>query len=130
MNYKGIIIEESLSSTGVLKDIKILSTEIEQVTEDHKTPWVKQWTMHTVEIPEENIDEITQKLSTNIDTTHNAWYADFKNESFHYIIFPSKVFIVDLKNPIVYKDAKVYGVSLGIPEHQVDFAPEDDVWKR
>jgi len=37
---------------------------------------------------------------------------------------------VDLKNPILYKDAKRYGISLGIPKYQVDFAPEDKVWER
>ena len=32
-------------------------------------------------------------------------------------------FKVDLQNPILYKDAKEYGISKGIPEYQVDFAP-------
>jgi putative transposase len=28
------------------------------------------------------------------------------------------------------RDAKAYGISVGIPEYQVDFAPEDKVWER
>ena len=52
MNYKGVIIEESLETKDVLERIKILSTKVEQVVDKHKTPWLKQWTMHTVEIAE------------------------------------------------------------------------------
>ena len=42
MNYKGVIIEESLSKTDVLKSVAIISTKIEKVTGEHKTPWIKQ----------------------------------------------------------------------------------------
>ena len=129
MNYKGVIIEESLDNKDVLKNVKILSTKVEEVTEDHKTPWIKQWTLHTVEIPEIKADEIVEKLSVDLEKEHN-WYADFKNDEYHFIIYQSKVFKVDLKNPLLYKDAKKYGISLGIPEYQVDFTPEDKVWER
>ena len=129
MNYKGIIIEESLDNKTVLENVKVISTKIESVTEEHKTPWVKQWTMDTVEIPEESSDQVAGQLSQDLDKEHN-WYADFKNEKYHYIIYRGKVFKVDLQNPILYKDAKSYGISLGIPEYQIDFAPEDKVWKR
>ncbi len=129
MNYKGVIIEESLDDSDVLKDVSILETKIEEVTEEHKTPWIKKWTLHTVEIPNDKADEVSEKLSQSLEKEHN-WYADFKNNLYHYIIFRNKVFKVDLKNPELYKDAKKFGISLGIPEYQVDFAPEDKVWDR
>ena len=129
MNYKGVIIEESLENTNVLKTLKISSTRISSVIEKHKTPWLKQWTLHTVEIPEGKAEEVAEKLSQDLEKDHN-WYADFKNENYHFIIYRGKVFKVDLKNPIFYKDAKLYGISLGIPEYQVDFSPEDKIWKQ
>ena len=129
MTYKGVIIEESLENTSVLKDVTILETKIEKITEDHKTPWLKQWTLHTVEIPEEAAASVAEKLSKNLEKEHN-WYADYKNDKYHYIIYRDKIFKVDLKNPHLYREAKQYGISLGIPEHQVDFAPDDKVWKR
>lgn len=128
MNYKGVIIEESLENKSVLKDISIFDTKIEAVTEAHQTPWIEKWTLHTVEIPNNKIDKITEQLSQSLD--NNGWYGDFKNDLFHYIVYRNKVFKVDLKNPILYKDAKNYGISLGIPEYQVDFVPEDKVWER
>lgn len=130
MNYKGLIIEESLKDTSALKEVNITDTKVEPITPEHKTPWLKQWTLHTVEIPEEKVEQIAEKIRDSIETDHNAWYADFKNEQNHYIIYADKIFKVDLSNPIAYKDAKAHGISLRIPEYQVDFAPEDKVWER
>src|SRR3990167_7576171 len=63
MNYKGTIIKESLENEDILKDVKILGTEIEKVVEEHKTPWLKQWTLYSVEIPEKRAKEIVEKIS-------------------------------------------------------------------
>lgn len=84
MDYTGVVIKESLQKKAVLKKIKIVSTKVEAVTEKHKTPWLKQWTLNTIEVPEEKAQEI----------------------------------------------AKKYGISIGIPEYQVDFAPNDTVWEK
>lgn len=130
MNYKGIIIEESLKNSVILKDIKIVETKVERVTEHHKTPWLTTWSLHTVEIPENKSDEIAEKLSKVIDDNPSSWYIDFKNDTYHYIIFPNKIFKVDLANPTLYKDAKAYGISLNIPPYQLDFFPDDSIWKR
>ena len=129
MNYKGVIIEESLDNKKVLNSVKIIKTKISPVVEKHKTPWVKQWTMHTVEISEQDAEKVAEQLSKDLDKEH-TWYADFKNENYHFIIYREKVFKVDLKNPIIYKDAKKFGISLGIPEYQVDFAPEDKIFEQ
>jgi len=129
MGYKGIIIEESLENKDILKDVKILETKVEEVVEDHKTPWIKQWTLHTVEIPENQVESIAGKTSKALDSKHN-WYADFKNDTHHYIIFRNKVFLVDRSSKEQYDEAKKYGISLGIPEYQVDFHPEVKAWER
>lgn len=123
MNYKGTIIQESLGDQSVLRDITILATRVEEVTEKHQTPWLKQWTLHTVEIPEEKADEFAQKISTSFDPKHPNWYVDFKNNIYHFIIFPNKIFKVDVASPILYKETKSYGMSLGIPDYQLNFAP-------
>lgn len=123
MNYKGVIIEESLGDKSVLSKVKIVETKVEPITPRHKTPWLKQWTLHVVEIPEEKGDEIAQDISESLDKEHPSWYADYKNDKYHFIIYAGKVFKVDLQNPVLYKDAKEYGISIGIPKYQVDFAP-------
>jgi hypothetical protein len=123
MNYGGTIIEESLDDKSCLKDLNIVSTKIEQVTESHKTPWLKQWTLHTVEIDENKAESTASKLSDALDKKHE-WYADFKNKQFHYIIFRGKVFRIDRSKPDEYEEVKKYGMSLGIPDYQLDFSPD------
>ena len=129
MNYKGVIIEESLENKTILKDVKILETKVEEVTEEHKTPWIKQWTLHTVEIPENQAKDVAEKISKALDSKHD-WYADFKNDTHHYIIFRDKVFFVEKQSKEQYDEAKKYGISLGIPEYQVDFHSEVKEWER
>lgn len=129
MNYTGIIIEESLENKDILKDIQISSTEVEEVTEEHKTPWIKQWTLHTVEIPEDEVDTTAEKVSEALDSQHN-WYADFKNNEYHYIIFRNKFFKIDRSKKEQYDEAVKFGISLGIPDYQLDFSPDIKEWER
>ncbi|MEK9171131.1 MAG: hypothetical protein AAB823_00300 [Patescibacteria group bacterium] len=126
MNYKGIIIEESLQDLEILWQLVISSTKVEQVIPSHKTPWLKQWTLHTVEIDESNAQNIADKISTALDSEHN-WYADFKNDKYHFIIFRDKVFKVNRNKPEDYEEVKKYGINLGIPDYQLIFSPEIEV---
>ncbi len=129
MDYKGTIIEESLNQKEILGRLKILSTRIEEVVEEHKTPWLKQWTLHKIEIPEDKAEEIAKDLSTCLDRDHaSSWYADFKNDTHHYIIFADKVFYIDRKSKQQYDEATRYGISQGIPKYQLDFSLRH--WKK
>ncbi|MCL5114088.1 MAG: hypothetical protein M1372_02925 [Patescibacteria group bacterium] len=119
-NYRGVIIKESLEDKKVLKKVKIVSTKNEKVTEKHKTPWISQWTLHTVEIPQDQAKEIAEQISKSLDRNHKgSWYADFKNNTHHYIIFKNKVFFINRQNRRGYEEAKNYGISIGIPEYQL-----------
>jgi hypothetical protein len=129
MDYKGVIIEESLENNNILKSVNILSTKVEPVVEKHKTPWLKQWTLHTVEILNNQADSVAEEISRALETEH-SWYADFKNETTHFIIFKNKVFKIDRTSKEQYDKAREYGVLLGIPPYQVDFNPEVKEWER
>jgi hypothetical protein len=130
MNFTGVIIEESLTDTSVLGDVKVVSTKVELVTEAHKTPWVSQWTLHDVEIPAEKAAEVAEKISKALDPEHN-WYADFKTDREHFVIYRNKVFhISDRADKAQYDEATKYGISIGIPDYQVDFSPHVTQWER
>jgi hypothetical protein len=122
-DFTGTIIEESLEKPAVLKKLKVTRTEVEKVTAEHRTPWIRQWTIPAVEVPENQASKIAKELSRSLDSKH-AWYADFKNDTHHYIIFYGKVFYIDRTSKEQYGRARAYGISLGIPEHQVDFEKE------
>lgn len=127
MDYQGVIIAESLKDKSFLQSIKIIKTKIEKVTDKHKTPWLKQWTLYTVKIPKNKAEKLAKKISQNLD--RNYWYSDYKNNQYHYIIFPNIIFKVDLNNPVLYQDAISFGISLGIPNYQLDFVADDKLQK-
>lgn len=127
MKYQGVIIEESLRDKDILGSVKILETNVESVTGKHKTPYLKQWTLHTVEIHEDQADEFAEKVSKSFEQQHNDWYADYKNDKYHYIIYPDKIFKVNLDKPDEYLKAQRYGISLGIPDYQVNFGPDGKI---
>jgi hypothetical protein len=130
MNFSGIIIEESLADKSVLNDVEIVSTKTELITEKHKTPWVKQWTMHNVEISADKATLIAEKISKALDREHN-WYADFKTDKEHFIIYRDKVFhVTDRSNKEQYDKAAEYGILIGIPDYQVDFSLHITKWDR
>jgi hypothetical protein len=129
MPYLGTIIQESLEKTDILNDLKIIKTVVEPVVGSHKTPWIKRWTLHTVEIPDDKADDIATQISKSLESEH-PWYADFKNKDYHYIIFRGKSFKVDRSKNEQYKNVVKFGLLLGIPEYQLDFSPQMKEWER
>jgi hypothetical protein len=117
--YTGIIIEESLDDIEVLRNVKILQTDISVVTEKHATPWLERWTLHTVEIGENDIDDFAEQVRRSL-SSKEEWYADLRNNKYHYVIFKNMIFVVDRSKPEQYNEVKVYGISLGIPANQMD----------
>ena len=97
-------------------------------TEKQQTFWLKKWTLHKVEIPQDRVEKINNLLSANLQ--ENYWYADYKNDKWHYIIFHAKIFKVDKQDPYVYREAREHGLSLGIPSYQLDFDPNIIKWER
>jgi hypothetical protein len=122
MDYIGIIIEESLKNKRILQSVIVTDTRVEQVTPAHQTPWLKQWTLHTVTVPVDTAGTVARQLSETLED--NRWYADYRNRTTHYIIFPGKIFHVDRNQPEQYAAVKAYGLNLGIPEHQLTFSSE------
>lgn len=120
MDYKGVIVEESLLDLSVLKDIELLSQEVEKVSDRDNTPWLANWTIDTVLIKEKDISNITERLSKLIDTKHcSDWYCDFKNDKYHYVVFKEKIFKLDRTKKQDYEIMQNYAASLGLPREQM-----------
>lgn len=132
-HYQGVVIEESLRDKSVLKKFTITSTKVEPVTDEHKTPWLKQWTLHTVEVPETEIISINQAVSKALEP--NYWYADFKNNAYHFVIFPGKVFRLDRSKPEQYERWCIMGpnseyLTISWTSHQQLSSGRDQMSKR
>jgi hypothetical protein len=123
MDYEGVIIEESLRDTSVLRRVTILATRVEAVTEWHQTPWLTQWTFLTISVPEGDADEIAALIARAFDREHaTSWYVDYKNDTHHYIIYSDCGFYIDRRKAHEYEEAREYGLRRGLPPHQADFA--------
>ncbi len=110
-NFIGVIIKESLANQDVLEKVKILETKVDKANK---------WTLYTVEISPERAAKVASELSQCLESAH-SWYADFKNDDLHFIIFRNKIFRIGRKSQKEYTEAKNYGLAQGIPAHQVNF---------
>lgn len=123
--YHGVIIEESLGDRSVLDDVVIVGTEVEEVTEGFGTPWVERWTLRSVEIEDEKIEGVADRVAEAIDKEHaGSWFADFENGERRVIVFSERVFAVDRSKGEGYDEVKRYALNIGIPEHQLGFLKE------
>ena len=120
MTFKATIIEESLEDKAILKTGKIISTKVYPA--EPNTNWIKNWTIHQMEIPENQAKAFAQQLSESIDNKHaSAWYADFGNEKEHYVIFRGKIFHYPRGQKEGREQAIQYGILVGIPVQQLDW---------
>lgn len=87
---KGVVIEESLQDKSVLNDLKIIKKQSEIVTSKHRTPWLSKWTVLTVEIPDEKMDEVCEKIKNCLDKEHD-WYIELKSNRNEVMIFNGEV---------------------------------------
>lgn len=119
MDFTGTIIEESLRDKSILEDVKILETKIVKVTPESETPWLEKWTMHLVSVAHDEADIIAEKVSAAIDAEHiGSWYADFKNERLHYVIFSEKIFKIKPEIQADWEAMRAYAHKIGLPKHQ------------
>ena len=117
-NYRGDVIEESLKNKEVIKDLNIISTRTEEATDEHQTPWLSEWTLHKIEVAENEANRISEELSKSLDPDH-GWYIDYRNDKFHYVIFKDKVFKLDRNKRSDYEEMTKYGLSVGTPDYQL-----------
>lgn len=120
MDFRGVIIEESLDDASVLKGLKIEKTEVEKVTKAFNTPWLKQWTLHYVVVSEKDAEKVATSLSKAISWEHrSAWFANLANDKLEYVVFRDRIFKANKGDKTVRKAIVDHGLSLGIPAHQL-----------
>ncbi len=82
-----------MGDKSVLSRVKIISTKVEEVTDRYQTLWVKIWTLHKVEVEPSLSSEVTEQISKSQNGNHlHGWYADYKNEQIHFVIYRDKIF--------------------------------------
>lgn len=107
--YKGIIVEESLEDNRILNNFKIIDFHISQEEDP-----ADRWHLYTVLASEEEI----VRLSKNVKP---KWYMHFWKDRDVVVVFKDKKFELDFDDKATWKPVVEHGLSLGIPEEQLDF---------
>ena len=132
-NYHAEIVNLSLKNKKMIKEYVILKCR----------KWF--WGLckiYTIIIPERDIDDAANMFQSNLSTVLNKeWYITFHTAEEVIIVFREKVFRVSGKGiiPVYQKcvdtscaedkqkwdEVVAYAKSLGVPDEQCDFLPED-----
>lgn len=111
--YTGTIVEESLEDNRILNDFEIMKIRIseEENPEDR-------WHLYTVKITQEEVSKLSQQMKS-------GWYAHFWRSKDVIAVFKDRIFAFNYDNKSSWKEVVEYGLSVGIPEKQLDFVIED-----
>lgn len=88
--WKGWLIDKSLRSKSILKDLKILDSFVERNIEGKKE---RVWKLNVVEVSGKDMAKIAGKLEKNIRFGYYAHFTDYKNLL---VIFRGKSFRIKL----------------------------------
>ncbi|MBL7074867.1 hypothetical protein ISS37_06480 [candidate division KSB1 bacterium] len=115
--FSGLLLKESLKEASVLDVIRV--TKIEKWDVDNTADFQpKTWTAIFFEGDESQVDNTAEKLSQSLKP---RWYANISTVNNEYVIFPNKVFKYTKGDKQKITEAVKYGLSLGIPDHQLDW---------
>ena len=115
MSYKGTIIEESLLDNRFLNSFKVNKVRISSAEKPED-----RWHLYEVEAMPAQID----RLATQLKPT--GWYTHFWQGDDVTVVFPGKKFEIKYSDQTTWREAIVYGESIGIPAEQLDFKIDED----
>ena len=119
--FKGIVESESLNDNKILNELRI----IKKHREHHPEATTKYWTVFRVEIPDDEIKLVTERISKVIK---DAWYAIFWTEKTVFVVFSNKVFKIPREKKWKsdkYEEVKNYGIKHGVQEKYMVFQIQD-----
>ena len=131
--YRGEIVNLSLQNVSILRKFKVV---------DIKRRFCGLIKIYTIEFPDEKIEEIVKCLQANMSTKlKKEWYITLYNKKRVIIVFRSRIFdlsgvgitpvhgemldISSAEDKANWNEMINYAKSLGIPDSQCDFLPED-----
>lgn len=113
--YKGIIIEESIKDDELLKDLQEMTIE----KYGHKLNNEIDTTIYKVEIDDERIDEISNRISKSI--LPSGFYVHFLYNDKMIVVYPNKIFKIEKGNKKEIEECIDYGISIEIEKKMLKF---------
>ena len=118
--YSGLILKESLKNTNILTDDRITIIKEEKWNVERRAvDWQpKVWTALYVEGADKDIRDIAVIISNSI---LSKWYANLSDSTTDWVIFHKKIFSYEKGDGDKKQEARNYGKSISVPEHQLDW---------
>lgn len=107
--YKGTIIEESLSDNRIINELKIIGLRISK----DENP-ADRWHLYTVNVSDADISRLAGIIKPK-------WYMHFWKDRQVIAIFQGKKFEFNYDDKSSWAPAVEHGLSIGIPKEQLDF---------
>lgn len=117
MSLRGLLLKESLVDDSALDLVQVISTELSRI-EDAVPPQPRWWTIVRFEADARGGDEILQRFSAALNS---GWYLHCWTDSHIFVAFPGRVFKYRRGDQTGRDEAIAYGLSVGIPRHQLDW---------
>jgi len=106
--YHGVLVDASQKDKSIFKKLKILSQKKDG-----------DWILYKVGVGPKEIEQTIKRLQSNM--INNFYFHFYKDEEL-IIVFKKRIFRVKIDKS-TWKEVIKYGVSLNIPEEQLDFFP-------
>lgn len=116
--YTGLLLAESLDDHTVLDLLHVTRQEIWDVGDRAADFQPRTWTAVFFEGDALQVDEVTEALSHAVN---QRWYANVSTDDTEYVVFRDRVFKHAKGDRVGAAPAVGYGLSVGIPEHQLDW---------
>jgi hypothetical protein len=107
--YRGVVVEESLEDNRIMNGLEVVGIHIS----GQENP-SERWHLYTIRVNEEEIERLSSSIK-------NAWYMHFWIGRKVIVIFNNRRFDFDYDTKATWRPAVEYGLSVGIPESQLDF---------
>ncbi len=115
--HSGVLIVESLRPECTLTVPGMVVKGIHRFpTADPLTPV---WTLLDIEVPDGQAASFAHQLQATL--VDGPWYAGYGDETTHTVIFPGRVFTYATADPAARRAAHDHGLSIGVPEAQLDW---------
>jgi len=115
--WKGIIVSESLSEPSIISEFEVFKATISKKELDLGEGNKGRWHLYHVYATDSQLDALQTMIK-------RGWYAHFWRGKDLVVIFKGRRFEMRADDKSSWKDAIEYGLSVGIPEKELDFPTE------
>jgi len=120
--YDGALITQSLKPGTELVGVPLVVDRL--VTFDKSDAAVNQptrWTMIFFRVEDADTERLAAWFADSLIGEPGVWYADFRNDAEHFVIFPGRIFRYRRDDHDARAQAVDHGRRLGVPEAQLDW---------